>query len=385
MKLDGRFRCEPSDRHACAINWALHNAVKTKWVLLVDDDVLFFPTIKKLLDEDPDYDALGEIGWDGIAGDRLLPYFCLFNVDKMKTQKIQYWHGDPCAASKPPVDTGYSFRTDIQAAGWNIRRIRLNGYVAHMKNASLKNLDVRGWLEQYRYLWSDARAPGKILVATAITRGYDPLNDPLVVTDDCDYVCVTDDPKIRSHVWKTMPFPKSAPNYPPVRRSKYVKTHLYSMFPEYKTRFWIDGSITIRGDLKKLVESTYEDGKFLYPMRHWGWDDVYEEARQMHVRRPHRVGGMDDQVARYARDGLPEHHGGMCEGGIRYEIDSGYVSEFMAKWWKEICLGCSRDQISSPYVLWKLDPGHKGVHWLPSALYNDARFFSISADHHRKK
>ena len=150
VKVDGMCG---SDRHANAIEYAL-GLVRTRFVILVDDDVLFKPEARDVLLVRADYDAVGEIGWDVVKGDRLFPYFCAFNVDKMRRDGIHYWRRDASAMSNPKVDTGYSFRVDITAARWSIRTIKLNTVISHLKGASLRNVDPGEWLERNRVLWN---------------------------------------------------------------------------------------------------------------------------------------------------------------------------------------------------------------------------------------
>lgn len=149
VKVDGMCG---SDRHANAIEYAL-GLVRTRFVVLVDDDILFKPEAAGILLGVPDYDAIGEIGWDVVKGDRLFPYFCAFNVEKMRRDGIHYWRRDASAMSNPKVDTGYSFREDIMAAGWTIKRIRLAAVIDHLKGASLRGVDSSKWLERNRRLW----------------------------------------------------------------------------------------------------------------------------------------------------------------------------------------------------------------------------------------
>lgn len=224
-----------------------------------------------------------------------------------------------------------------------------------------------------------------MVVVTAITKGYDALKDPRAKTPGCRYVCVTDNPLLKSRIWETVRFPKEACDLEPVRKARYVKTHLFSMFPEYRIRFWIDGTMAITDNLRTLVSETASPGKYLYAMMHYGWDDIFREAKEIRRVRPHRTAGLDEQLKRYRAAGMSEHHGMMAETGIRYEIDSPYVTEFMKLWWHEIERGCTRDQISFPYVMWRLDPRQAGVFWLPKRMYRNSRWFKIEIpDTHRK-
>ena len=220
---------------------------------------------------------------------------------------------------------------------------------------------------------------GDVTVVTAITDGYDTLKEPApdALSKRCRYVCFTDGPAGDNGAWSMVKFPHCLDELGPVRKVRYVKTHLWELLPGCKFRFWVDGTITVASDLSLLVDKVAEPGKYLYPMRHWGWDCLYEEARQMKRRHPEKCAKVDEQIAHYREIGVPEHLGYMAENNVRLETDSEYVSLFMLKWWREIEEWSARDQISFPYVLWRNDPGQAGVKWLPANLYH-SKWLSIT-------
>lgn len=211
-----------------------------------------------------------------------------------------------------------------------------------------------------------------VTVVTAITKGYDTLKEPRPgsVSKRCRYVCFTDDATCAGGTWEVVRFPMFLNGAGAARKARYVKTHLWELLPGCKFRFWIDGTITVTSDLSSLVDEVAEPGKYLYPMRHWGWDCLYEEARQMKRRHPEKCSKVDEQISHYREIGVPEHLGYMAENGVRLELDSEYVSSFMVKWWNEIEAWSARDQISFPYALWSHDPDQVGVKWLPANLYH---------------
>lgn len=149
-----------SKNHCSAIDYALKNYIQTKWCLLVDNDILYKPSIKDLfakLDEH-EFDCCGEVGFDDAPPNRLFPYFCLLNVEKMNMENISYFDNNRCIGPgsriHPPdlwyKDTGCSFLEDIKDT-WRIKNINISDYALHLKAASVKN--VNKWLREHRCMY----------------------------------------------------------------------------------------------------------------------------------------------------------------------------------------------------------------------------------------
>ena len=142
-KFTKNYPCR-SRTHAEAIEYALKHVINTKYVLLCDNDIIFKPKIQLLLNApfEP-FDAIGEIGYDLVPPNRLFPYFCIINVEKLKTENISYnrfiGHGTH--------DTGCSFLEDIQAANWKIKPIKLDDYIYHLKGGTLHGKNYIQWLK----------------------------------------------------------------------------------------------------------------------------------------------------------------------------------------------------------------------------------------------
>jgi len=144
-----------SVQHAWAIDYALKNIIKTKYCLLVDNDILFKPEIKDFLLYfcNDDFDCYGEIGWDCTPPDRLFPYFCLINVEKFNKDKLNYF--DKTRINKNhenKYDTGCSFYMDIKNK-WRIKKIVLNKFIIHYKSAMLANKNIFPFLNNNRELF----------------------------------------------------------------------------------------------------------------------------------------------------------------------------------------------------------------------------------------
>lgn len=113
----------------------------------------------------------------------------------------------------------------------------------------------------------------KYSVFTFIFNNYEPIRDPLVVDENAEYICVTDDPNLKSDIWKVIYEPKYNTNkltgIQKTLMTKYTVFDYVSLDSEYI--FQVDGSLQITNSLNSLV-SYYADNNFdlgvaLHPQR----------------------------------------------------------------------------------------------------------------------
>lgn len=157
-----------SKNHCSTIDYALKNLVTSKYVILVDNDILFKPNVKEYLDsfDMNKFDCAGEIGWDDAPPIRLFPYFCLINVEKFRNEKLNYFDNDRCigpgskeVGKRGPgtpcwyKDTGCSFLEDIQE-NWTIDKLKLDNFIVHLKCTGKSNYNYREFLMDNKELWS---------------------------------------------------------------------------------------------------------------------------------------------------------------------------------------------------------------------------------------
>lgn len=127
----------------------------TKWIAIVDNDVLFKPEAKRLFSLlDGQYDAIGQIGHRMIKADRLFPFFCIVNRNKMMSQKIKYFDPERLNVNGKgkKYETGSSFTEDILQNHWNIKLIEFNKHIVHGSGVTLKNKNPYVWLKKNQKL-----------------------------------------------------------------------------------------------------------------------------------------------------------------------------------------------------------------------------------------
>ena len=149
---------QTSKNHSAAVDYALKNLIKTKYVLLCDYDILFKKEVNNLfafLDTFDNIDCLGEVGWDVTPPDRLFPYFCIINVDKFKNEKLSYFKENSFKLNSRKnciySDTGCTFYNDIKDT-WDIKYIHLKNFIVHLKAGSDKKNITMQFLKTYKDL-----------------------------------------------------------------------------------------------------------------------------------------------------------------------------------------------------------------------------------------
>lgn len=165
QKITGNYN-QCSKNHCSTIDYALKNLIKTKWCLLVDNDILYKPSLKSFLENlnENEFDCCGEIGWDDAPPERLFPYFCLINVEKFKNEKLNYFDNNRCIGPESKEigrrghgtkcwykDTGCSFLEDIKYK-WKIKQIKLSDLIVHLKGTTFRS-QYKQFLEKHKNLY----------------------------------------------------------------------------------------------------------------------------------------------------------------------------------------------------------------------------------------
>jgi len=220
----------------------------------------------------------------------------------------------------------------------------------------------------------------KIVVYTAIFGTCDGLL-PQKPQKGIDYVCFSD--RIRkASPWKVRVV--DAYSEDPVRSAKIFKILPHRYFPDHEWSIWIDGNYLINGEVAKLI-STLPTSPAMACFDHRNTAEdargcIYKEYEailelgQSTGRFKDDPALMKQQTERYEREGFP-HNQGLISGGVlcRRHHDPKNIA-CMEMWWKEICGGSRRDQLSFNYVAWKLG---FSPYYLPGNIRNNAWFYQI--------
>lgn len=188
------------------------------------------------------------------------------------------------------------------------------------------------------------------VIYTVITGNADKLRNPSVLSIGWDHICFTDNPHLKSDVWKIVLIKDKIE---PRKLSRKVKLlpHLY--LEDYKISLYIDSYILINRDINEFVEQQLVKGDVVvktHPRR----NNISDELKQIIVLGKDDPEIVTEQVLNYKAEGFNKDL--LFENGImiRRHNTNGCMN-IMNAWWNQIQRYSYRDQLSLPYVLWKLN------------------------------
>ena len=210
-------------------------------------------------------------------------------------------------------------------------------------------------------------------IYTAIYGGYDTLREQMAQTIPTDFICFTDSPDVSPAKPWSVVSNHDRPNLHPRMRAKYFKILSHIVFPDgavdrslvpsdfpartYDYLIWIDGSIQlVRPDFVEMIVSHMPEGGWTM-LKHPQRDCIYDEAAESLRYYPNKYGHLPiiEQVESYRAEGYPEHNGLMACTVIGRTSKDRSLDRVNDMWWHENLRWSYQDQLSLPYVLWKLN------------------------------
>ena len=358
--------------------------------MLLDSDILLKKDISDLFDDKYVFISATET-WRGKA--RSIPYICYINVDSCKENDIHYFedkHIYGLSKVGDRYDTGANFYEQVVAKKLNWKKISFEDYIVHYKAASwvesakkfdgYKPMDSQEWLKKYKKYWYIEK--NKKVVYTCITGGYDTLVEPTYVSDGFDYICFTDNLNMKSNIWTLKPLPNETEELSQVKKQRYVKLNPHLLLKEYDISIWIDGNVTIKGNLNKFVQDTIKEDCSIYVPQHPTRKCIYKEASAVLSMNKDKKEIVGAQMERYKDEGFPENCGLLQSNILLRKHNNEDCIKLMEAWFEELKDNSHRDQLSFNYVLWK----NKDI----KVIYMDknickSKYFFWKASHKEKR
>ncbi len=274
--------------------------------------------------------------------------------------EIKSWDNDYIKANRLYLDHYYKANKNNDKIS-NFRKILrifkvfgISGLLQKVKNKTVTNVHYSSNLNEEKISPINWKYK-KIVVYTAIIGKYDKLEEPLFTSPYCDYIIFTDMEIPKTSVWKKRSFPKDEKyiklsNY---QRAKYFKIFPHKLLAEYDYSIWVDGNISIIGDLTPFVVRM--GNKIIAEFKHPSNDCIYDEALSI-VSQGKAIGKkVKEQIKFYKNAGFPQHYGLLENSFIIRKHNDVNCIKLMNEWWLQMEEHTWRDQLSLTYVLWKTD------------------------------
>ncbi len=168
----------------------------------------------------------------------------------------------------------------------------------------------------------------------------------------------------------------------PARASRRAKLMPHRYFPDEDWSIWIDNKSRLKTDPKVVlaaVQAQSDAGFFAFP--HFRRDCVYQEGQTVWELGLDDYRTVKERMRTYRAEGMPEH-AGLIEGHFilrrHHEPD---LIRFGDRWFEHVLRYSRRDQISFPYLAWKLGLRYEAI----TALnWKDTIDFTVFDRKHRK-
>jgi hypothetical protein len=195
----------------------------------------------------------------------------------------------------------------------------------------------------------------KILVYTCVFGGYDRIFPPVHPDPGIDYVLVTDDPKLAVAGWRTLAIDKKRFRSPKAPNRYFKMLAHREELSGYDISIYVDGNIRVIGRTREFASAFVQSGAAFGSYRHPVRSSVAQEAQRcLQQRKLTDATKLDAELAAYREDGFPDDQGLMETGVVLKNHAHPALDPAMDLWWYLFERHDSRDQISLPYVQWKL-------------------------------
>lgn len=193
----------------------------------------------------------------------------------------------------------------------------------------------------------------KKVAYTQIMGDYDDLKDPKVVSDGWDYICFTNNPSIKSNVWKVVQVDQDGLDDARLARKVWILNHQF--VGDYDLSLMVGGQIEIRCNLDKFVKYNLpkDDHIDMSLMKHPNRRGVYEEAIKIISKRLDDPEIVEKQINKYKKEGMPAKAGLVACGIIIRKHNRPNLEKHCELWWDMVKNWSKRDQLSFNYIHWK--------------------------------
>ena len=179
---------------------------------------------------------------------------------------------------------------------------------------------------------------------------YNPLREPLIVTEGWDYICFTDQ-DLKSDLFQIRKIETPLSGHL-AARDYYINSQRH--LPEYDLTVMIGGQLQVNCNLDELLLEYCDLGADFIMMNHCR-NCTYLEA--LENKKFFGDGGkrmIEKQMNKYANEGFPEEFG-LFAHGVIVRLKGENIAKHEALWWQEVSNPeyVTRDQLSFMYILWK--------------------------------
>ena len=244
-----------------------------------------------------------------------------------------------------------------------------------MLSLKMKRLSDRPSRRGWYFTGEMLEDPACGCVYSCVTDEYDELSEPVISRTAFFYFTNKEKPDSRQYdsVWQMRNTDWADPSGTHVNR--YYKMHPFQVLPGYRFTLYVDGNVQVISDISDLFSVATKAKTGIAMHLHADRDCAYEEAKACYLVRKGKKGSLKKQMRRYREEGFPQHYGLFEATVIAVDNENPCSRAILEAWWEEFLLSDSdRDQISFPYILWKMGYDAQDVGALGDNVFCNPKF-----------
>lgn len=192
----------------------------------------------------------------------------------------------------------------------------------------------------------------KICVYTCITGDYDNLIDIQNIEQGIDYICYTNNKKIKSKIWKVKDIVDNTLTDAELNRK--IKILGTEELKKYDVTIYIDGNFTIVGSIKKLIEENVDLKKYDFVgFKHSVRNSINEEMLACLMYNKENIENISKLYDFYNREKFPDNNGLIEASILIRNFNNDKLNECMKLWFDMYINYAHRDQLCFQYAAWK--------------------------------
>jgi len=219
----------------------------------------------------------------------------------------------------------------------------------------------------------------KILVYTALFGKNDKLIEPVRILNNIDYICITNNKKLKSDFWKFI-YVKSI--YKNKKLNRYYKINYLKFFYNYNYSIYIDSNLFFFANPNTLIKKYISKKYFFALPQHRYRNTLFQEIETVYknnLMKKKKILNFKNKILKEDINWLTENR------MIIRNHKSKKLQKLSKKWWKFYTNGITRDQVSFPYVcemlntrpnIIKSSVGHNNIFFVKPHV-NSSRNFKI--------
>lgn len=182
---------------------------------------------------------------------------------------------------------------------------------------------------------------------------YDYFREPKVISPNWDYICFTNNKKLKSKNIEIR-YVKKDEDLSNVKFSRKIYILNHKFVGDYDLSISMIASMKVLVDPDVFLKSLRQDDKIdMYISKHPKRDCIYKEAKQCIKLEKDDPKIIRKQIEMYKKEGYPENNGLAACGLMIRKHGRSNLEEHCERWWNIVKNYSTRDQLSFNYILWK--------------------------------